>query len=245
MFFSFRVNGKACVYLMRSILLWTSADSLLQGLQATAREPNPVRKAISSGRRRHFVSNEKIIYMLIWYNVAHPEILTFHITMMSGPLKRNFCPPVPIQAGNRTIMILRERIIYSQFSNALPTGLKKCLPSPCGSRHYLFRLFALRPSLTLYHPSCLIPQFLPDSAVSPCYCFRCLGAFRRGRTLGLSLIFRYVMALAPLHLEPLSNSLCGPRTKKFGGPGLLCTVNYRSVPGYRCQRSAVFLWLLP
>ena len=78
-----------------------------------------------------------------------------------------------------------RELIFSQIANALPTGLKKRLPSPCGSRHFKFRLFTLRPSLTSYHPSCLL-----DSAFSPCYfyCFRCLGAFRRGRTLGLSRI---------------------------------------------------------
>ena len=78
-----------------------------------------------------------------------------------------------------------RELVCSQFRNALPTGLKKRLRSPCGSRHFKFRLFTLRPSLTSYHPSCLL-----DSAVSPCYfyCFRCLSAFRRGRTLGLSRI---------------------------------------------------------
>jgi len=32
---------------------------LKQGLQTTARGPNQAREAISSGRRRHFVNNEK------------------------------------------------------------------------------------------------------------------------------------------------------------------------------------------
>jgi len=32
-----------------------------------------------------------------------------NFTLITSKLKRNFCPPVPIQAGNRTIMIPRER----------------------------------------------------------------------------------------------------------------------------------------
>ena len=34
-----------------------------QGLQTTARGPNPACKDISSGSRRHFVNNEKIMYL--------------------------------------------------------------------------------------------------------------------------------------------------------------------------------------
>jgi len=37
--------------------------SLDQGLQTTARGPNPVRQDISSGSGRHFVNNEKIMYL--------------------------------------------------------------------------------------------------------------------------------------------------------------------------------------
>jgi len=44
----------------------------------------------------------------------------------------------------------------------------------------------------------------------------------------LSFFFLWLWCLA---LEPLSNSLCGPRTEMFGDPGLLCPVNYRSIPG--------------
>jgi len=34
-----------------------------QGLQITARGPNPAREDISSGSRRHFVNIEKILYL--------------------------------------------------------------------------------------------------------------------------------------------------------------------------------------
>jgi len=37
--------------------------SLDQGLQTMARGPNPARLDISSGSRRHFVNNEKIMYL--------------------------------------------------------------------------------------------------------------------------------------------------------------------------------------
>ena len=36
---------------------------LEQGLQITARGPNPAREDISSGSRRYFVNNEKIMYL--------------------------------------------------------------------------------------------------------------------------------------------------------------------------------------
>ena len=71
---------------------------------------------------------------------------------------------------------------FSQIRNALPTGLKKRLPSPCGSRHFMFRL---SPSSLPY----FVPPFLLCSAVFSLpflYYFRCLRAFRREITLGLS-----------------------------------------------------------
>jgi len=37
--------------------------SLDQSLQTKARRPNPARQDISSGSRRHFVNNEKIMYL--------------------------------------------------------------------------------------------------------------------------------------------------------------------------------------
>jgi len=37
--------------------------SLDQGLQTTAGGPNPSRKDISTGSRRHFVDNEKIMHL--------------------------------------------------------------------------------------------------------------------------------------------------------------------------------------
>jgi len=38
-----------------------SADLVRQGIKTTARGQNPAREAVSSGPRRHFVKNEKII----------------------------------------------------------------------------------------------------------------------------------------------------------------------------------------
>jgi len=56
MLLSFKINGNAYAYL-RSIQVWKSSDSLLQGLQTTARGPNRVCNAISSGPGGHFVNN--------------------------------------------------------------------------------------------------------------------------------------------------------------------------------------------
>ena len=43
--------------------------SLDQGLQTTACGPNPARHNISSGSQRHFVNNEKIMYLqkIYWF----------------------------------------------------------------------------------------------------------------------------------------------------------------------------------
>jgi len=40
-----------------------------QGLQTTARGPNPARETVSSGPRSRFVNNEKIIYLrtIYWF----------------------------------------------------------------------------------------------------------------------------------------------------------------------------------
>jgi len=50
----------------KSIFCCADFDSTIavdQGLQTTAREPNPARDAISSGPPRDFVNNEKIIHL--------------------------------------------------------------------------------------------------------------------------------------------------------------------------------------
>jgi len=69
------------------VLLATQSICNCRGLQTTARVPNPVRGAISSDPRSHFVNNKKnnIITknLLIWKNVTYPE--TVILRKMSGP----------------------------------------------------------------------------------------------------------------------------------------------------------------
>ena len=88
------------------------------------------------------------VNMTSYFDVTNSWRGTFARLFQFKPgIELSWCPPVPIQAGNRTIRFPGRELIFSQIANALPTGLKKRLPSPCGSRHYEFRRSSFRPSL--------------------------------------------------------------------------------------------------
>jgi len=89
-----------------------------------------------------------------------------------------------------------RELFFSQISNALPTGLKKCLPSPCGSRHFVFRLSPSRCSPTFVHPS-----FASVRSCSHCH-FLLLplsGCFPSGNHPWTHSIFLACNGLAPIH----------------------------------------------
>jgi len=54
-------------------------------------------------------SCEKYVVELHRHRAISDKLLLHSVGMKENNVKRNFCPPVPIQAGNRTIMIPRER----------------------------------------------------------------------------------------------------------------------------------------
>ena len=92
---------------------------------------------------------------------------------------------------------------FSQIRNALPTGLKKRLPSPCGSRHFMFRLSPSSLPLLRSTLLALFRSFLPAIFLL----FPLSACFPQGITLGLS---RFSVCSGPsaitllLSLMPLS-----------------------------------------
>jgi len=120
-------------------------NSLEQGLQTTARGPNPAREAISSGRKYwHFVNNEKIIFTgmrkMCWFDRMwhYPKqshyvrcpALELLFTSLCGLLTKKFVDPWPREFN--TFLLYCRSLLESRLLPLLVAGnLHRCfLESP-------------------------------------------------------------------------------------------------------------------